>query len=321
MERRALSRPLHGIIPPMITPLSGRDALDAAGLERLIEHILAGGVHGLFILGTTGEAPSLSHRLRLELVDATCKRVAGRVPVLVGVTDTSHEESLALARRAADAGAEALVLSAPFFYGFAPGELIRYVRRYVDEVALPVVLYNIPGRAAPTFDLETVRQAMDLDGVVGLKDSSFNMMYFHEVRRLLPRRPDWMLLVGPEELLAEAVLLGGHGGVSGGANVNPRLYVDLYGAARDGDLDRVRSLHDRVMTISRTLYTVGLYQGPSAFLKGLKCSLSWLGICQDVMAEPFERFDEEQRQQVRARLVELGILGDRDAARPTPVAH
>lgn len=321
MTQRTRSKPLHGIIPPMVTPLREPDALDEAGLERLIEHILGGGVHGLFVLGTTGEAASLSYRLRRELIERTCRIVADRVPVLVGVTDTSHEESLALARHAADAGAEALVLSAPFFYAFAPGELLSYVKRFEAQAPLPIALYNIPGRPAPTFDVETVRRAMDLDGVIGLKDSSFNMMYFHEVRRLLPARPDWMLLVGPEELLAESVLLGGHGGVSGGANVNPRLYVELYEAARDGHLDRVRALHDRVMTVSRTLYTVGLYQGPSAFLKGLKCSLSWLGICGDVMAEPFERFGEEQRQQVRGRLVELGILDDNGASPRASVAH
>jgi 4-hydroxy-tetrahydrodipicolinate synthase len=321
MEQRGRAKPLCGIIPPMVTPLRERDALDEAGLERLIEHILAGGVHGLFILGTTGEAASLSYRLRRELIERTCRTVAGRVPVLVGVTDTAHVESLALARHAADAGAEALVFSAPFFYAFAPGELLSYLERFEAEAPLPMVLYNVPGRPAPTFDVETVRQAMELPGVIGLKDSSFNMMYFHEVRRLLPRRPDWMLLVGPEELLAESVLLGGHGGVSGGANVNPRLYVDLYEAARDGDLERVRALHDRVMTVSRTLYTVGLYQGPSAFLKGLKCSLSWLGLCEDVMAEPFERFSEEQRQEIRARLVKLGILGEQDASAPASLTH
>ena len=79
---------LHGIVPPLITPLLGRDELDVAGLERLVEHILKGGVHGLFILGTSGEAPSLSYRLRRELIDRVSRQVKGRVPLLVGVTDT-----------------------------------------------------------------------------------------------------------------------------------------------------------------------------------------------------------------------------------------
>ncbi|MHC4569171.1 MAG: dihydrodipicolinate synthase family protein, partial [Planctomycetota bacterium] len=100
-----LPGPLRGIIPPLVTPLLDRDTLDTAGLERLIEHVLAGGVHGLFILGTTGEAPSLSYRLRYEVIDRVCGQVAGRVPVLVGITDTSFVESANIARKAEDAGA------------------------------------------------------------------------------------------------------------------------------------------------------------------------------------------------------------------------
>ena len=85
-------KPFHGIIPPMVTPLNGPDTLDHEGLERLIEHLIGGGVHGLFILGTTGEGPSLGYRLRREVIDLTCKQVDGRVPVLSGITDTSFVE-------------------------------------------------------------------------------------------------------------------------------------------------------------------------------------------------------------------------------------
>lgn len=113
------SAPNHiyrGIIPPVVTPLRSRDELDVAGLERLIEHILAGGVHGLFILGTTGEAPNLSYRLRRELIDQTCKFVRGRVPVLAGITDTAFVESVNLARHAATAGVQAVVASTPYYF-------------------------------------------------------------------------------------------------------------------------------------------------------------------------------------------------------------
>src|SRR6516164_9553717 len=94
--------PLTGIIPPMVTPLRGRDELDVAGLERLIEHILAGGVSGLFILGTTGEGPGLSYRLRRELIQRTCKQVNRRVQILVGITDTSFVESVNVGHSAAE---------------------------------------------------------------------------------------------------------------------------------------------------------------------------------------------------------------------------
>src|SRR5262245_50772364 len=111
-----MTRRFSGIIPPLVTPLSDRDRLDHAGLERLVEHVIGGGVNGLFILGTTGEAPSLGYRLRRELIERVCRLTAGRVPVLVGITDTAFVESVAVAKSAADAGAAAAVLSTPYYF-------------------------------------------------------------------------------------------------------------------------------------------------------------------------------------------------------------
>ncbi|MBM4018661.1 MAG: dihydrodipicolinate synthase family protein [Planctomycetes bacterium] len=133
-----MPRPLRGIVPPLVTPLTGRDTLDEAGLERLIEHVLAGGVHGLFILGTTGEAPSLSHRLREQMVRCTCRAVAGRRPVLVGITDTAFIESVNLARTAADAGADAVVLAPPYCFPAGQAELAEYIDHIAAEMPLPV---------------------------------------------------------------------------------------------------------------------------------------------------------------------------------------
>ena len=299
----------RGIIPPIITPLKDRDTLDVAGLEKLVEHLLAGGVHGIFALGTTGEAPSLSYRLRRELVQRVCSQVAGRVPVLVGITDTSFVESVHLAQYAAEQGAQAVVLSAPYYFPVGQPELTEYVQDLVPELALPVFLYNMPSHTKVTFELDTVRRAMDLPQVVGMKDSSGNMVYFHQLMGELSRRPDWTLLVGPEELLGESVLLGGHGGVCGGANLCPRLYVALYEAAVNRDVERVTALHAQVMRISSTVYKVGRHG--SAFIKSVKCALSVLGICDDFLAEPFHRFREQERLRVGAYLETFGITVQR----------
>lgn len=302
MHHPILPQPLTGIIPPMVTPLAGRDDLDYAGLERLIEHILAGGVHGLFVLGTTGEAPSLSYRLRRELIERACRQVAGRVPVLVGITDTAFVESVNMACLAADTGAQGVVLAPPFYFPAGQEELLEYLQHLVPELPLPLFLYNMPSMTKLVFDPATVRQALDIPGIVGLKDSSGNMVYFHRLRRLLRDRPDFSLLVGPEELLGETVMLGGHGGVNGGANLFPRLYVALYDAAVSGDRGRVTALHEAVMHISDTIYSAGRHG--SSFLKGLKCALALEGICGDFMAEPFHRFRDAERDCVRGYLEE-----------------
>jgi dihydrodipicolinate synthase/N-acetylneuraminate lyase len=297
--------PLRGIIPPVVTPLLARDELDAAGLERLIEHMLAGGVHGLFILGTTGEAPSLSYRLRRELIERTCRQVAGRVPVLVGITDTAFVEAVHLSRFAANAGAQALVLAPPYYYPNSQPELFEYVLHIAPELPLPLFLYNMPTHTKTVFAVETLRECAQIPNIAGIKDSSADMIYFHRLVGILPARPDWSLLIGPEELLAESVLFGGHGGVCGGANLCPKLYVDLYKAAAARQFERAAALHAQVMRISSTLYRVGRHS--SAFLKGLKCGLSELGICDDFVAEPFHRFRQEERERVRDCLATLGI--------------
>ena len=114
---------LQGIIPPLATPLLSQDELDIDGVDRLVEHVIQGGVHGLFILGSCGEGPSLSYRLRRELIARVCERTNGRVPVLVGITDSAFTESVALADFAEDAGAAAVVASAPYYFAPSTTEL------------------------------------------------------------------------------------------------------------------------------------------------------------------------------------------------------
>jgi 4-hydroxy-tetrahydrodipicolinate synthase len=292
-----MTEKLHGIIPPLVTPLLDRDTLDVAGLERLIEHVLAGGVHGLFVLGTTGEAPNLGYRLRRELIERTCKLVRGRVPVLVGVTDTAFVESVGLAQHSADCGADAVVLAPPYYFPPGQPELLEYFEHIVAALPLPLYLYNMPAMTKLTIEPETVRHVLGLEKIAGLKDSSGDLAYFKELLAVARERPDWSVLVGPEALLAETVALGGDGGVSGGANLDPRLYVDLYEAARTGDFARMSALQQRVLQLGE-IYQVG--QHASSVIKGLKCALSVVGLCDDFMAEPFHRFRDAEREKVRA---------------------
>lgn len=301
-----MTRPLTGIYPPLVTPLADPDTLDVAALERLVGHVLAGGVHGLFLLGTTGEGPGLSQRLKGEVVERGLKFVGGRVPVLVGVTDNAFAESVRLAERAAAAGALAVVLAPPHYFQMSQAELGGYVERFAAASPLPVMLYHIPHLTRTGFEVGTVGRLAQHPRVIGIKDSGGQMQYQHEVRLAVAGRPDFTVLVGPEELLAEAVLLGAHGAMCGGANMLPKLYVDLYHAARAGDLPRVRELHERVMRISGTIYTVG--GGGSSYFRGLKCALSLLGLCSDVLAEPYRPLSGPERERVRGHLRELGML-------------
>lgn len=297
-----MTRPYHGIIPPLITPLVDRDTLDIEGLGRLIEHVVAGGVHGIFLLGTTGEAPSLSYRLRRELITEAIGMVAGRVPVLVGITDTSFVESVSLAEHAAQAGSSAVVLSTPYYFPAGQTELLGYVRNIVAQLPLPLVLYNMPSLTKVWFEIETLRELTSQERIVGIKDSSGDIDYFAKLLELRAQRPDWSIMIGPEALLPQAMRLGADGGVSGGANVFPTLFTACYRTAIAGDADRLAAAGAIIDDFQR-IYDIGKYA--SRFIKGTKCAASLLGLCDDFMAEPFHRFRPADRDRVRQILMPL----------------
>lgn len=295
-----LHQPFCGIIPPMVTPLLDNKTIDRDGLDRLIEHLIEGGVHGIFILGTTGEATSLSYSLRRELITLTCKRVNDRIPVMVGITDSAPEESISLAQTSADLGAAAVVAAPPFYFGMNQAELAAYYRSLADQLPLPLFLYNMPSHTKIPIAVETVQKLSRHPNIIGLKDSSANAVYFNSVLHLMKSNKQFTLLVGPEEIMAATVLSGGHGGVNGGANMFPRLYVDLYEAAVAGDLGQISLLQAKAMEVSRKIYGVG--NSGSSYLQGLKTALFELGICNDFIASPLKGFEHAEKAVLKKNL-------------------
>lgn len=300
-----MNAPLSGIIPPLVTPLLDDDVLDVEGLNRLIEHLIAGGVHALFVLGTTGEAQSLSYKLRVEMIKNTCRITKGRLSVLVCISDTSIVESVNLARIAADNGADAVVSAPPYYFAAGQPELIEFYENLTPQLPLPLFLYNMPTHTKVNFAPATIQRIAEDPRVIGFKDSSANAVYFQSVMYAMKERQDFSMLVGPEEIMAESVLLGAHGGVNGGANMFPELYVELYNAAKNTNLEELKRLQEKIMQISATIYTVG--QHGSSYLKGLKCALNLLGICSDYVAAPFHKFEQREREKIWKALQKLGI--------------
>ncbi len=297
-------KPLCGIIPPLVTPLKDNETLDVESLERLIEHLIAGGVHGLFILGTTGEEQSLSYAVRKEMIVQSARINRGRLPLLVCVTDTSIVESIRLARVAADNGADGVVSAPPYYFATGQPELAQFYEELVPQLPLPVFLYNMPSHVKVSFAPDTVHRIAQNPQVVGFKDSSANAVYFQSVLYKMKERPDFAMLVGPEEMTGESVLLGAHGGINGGANMFPKLYVAMYNAAVSRNIPRVLQLQQYIMQISSTIYTVGRHG--SSYLKGLKCACSLLGIINDdFVASPFYKFNEPEREKIRQALANL----------------
>ncbi len=299
-----LPRPLRGVITAMVTPVDQDLNLDEEGLERLVEHLIEGGVHGIFILGTTGEAPNLPYDVRFALIEQTCKLAGTRVPVIVGITDTSHKDAIRMAAKSYECGALAVVAAPPYYFQVSQADLLNYFKRLALESPLPLFLYNAPLNTHHWIEVETVIQLAAETNVTGLKDSGLKMGYFHAVREGVKDRSDFSLLVGPDELLAEAVLMGGHGGMAGGSNLWPRLFVALYEAAVTGDLNRVVALQQRVVQFDTAIYRSA---NP---LRGLKCALSLLGMCGDELTLPLQPYSQQERDQVQKYLQTVDVLKD-----------
>lgn len=302
---------LMGVIPPVVTPLTADGQFDAEAMRAVVEHLLAGGVSGVFALGTTGEGPSLTYRHRYAVIDRVCELVAGRVPVLCCVTDTSYSESLQLAVHAHSSGADAVVAAAPFYFDVSQAALTDWFRRLADESPLPVMLYNMPSCVGTVLSLDLVAELHEHPNVAGIKDSGGDLRYFQQLCVQFRQPSRFSVFMGPEELLADAVALGGDGGVCGGANLLPSVYTRLYAAATAADSAEIDRLHAIIHDLFAAVYRDE--HGRMKLIPGLKLAMEYAGLCLRFTAPPLQVVGPEHAERIAAAFRRLGPI--------TPVAR
>lgn len=295
---------LSGLIPPMVTPLDAKRRLDKKGTRNMVNHLLKGGVDGIFLLGTTGEGPHLSYAIREELVKTVCGLVKGRVPVLVGITETDLDDAVAFAAKCKAHGAAAVVAAPPYYFKLTQAECVAWFTEMADRLPLPLVIYDMPAHTDTIIEPATIAKLAAHPNIVAMKDSSSIIALFNKFRIALePFAEKFSLFMGPDEAMGEAVLLGADGGVCTGANLWPAQFKAMYLAAKAGDVEKVRRLQRFTTTSSYLLY--GLGQGQIGFLKGVKCALSEMGLIQNVLAAPFTPFEGADRRKVKLALKTL----------------
>jgi 4-hydroxy-tetrahydrodipicolinate synthase len=238
--------------------------------------------------------------VRSALIQQTCELAGSRVPVIVGITDTSYQDALRMAAKAHECGAAAVVAAPPYYFQVGQADLLQYFKRLASDSPLPVFLYNAPLNTRLWLEVATAIEAAAEPNIVGLKDSGLNMGYFHAVREGVRSLPDFSLLVGPDDLLAEAVLMGAHGGMAGGSNVRPRLFVDLYEAAVAQDIKRLATLHEQVIQFDDAVYRSA--DDPHNPLRGLKAALEILGICSAALTPPLRPISSRERASIQQYL-------------------
>lgn len=297
---------LEGVLVPLVTPLRPDLTLDHGALERLIRHLDAAGIDGLFLLGTTGEGPHLSFATRKELIQSATRLAPRRMRCLAGITDCSVDDSVRMAEAAAEAGADAVFFTSPFYFPLEQYEVLRHAEALVRLLPLPYLLYNMPSHARNEFSLETVDEISKWDGAAGIKDSSGDWRYFSRLVEMFRERRDFAVFTGPEEVLLDALLIGASGGVAGGGNLAPSWLAGIAAAFREGRMEEAKRLQAKVRALGTRIYDAA--GGPSSYIRGLKCALELAGLCGSTMTAPFAPVDEATRASILAFLREESLV-------------
>ncbi|TXS43980.1 dihydrodipicolinate synthase family protein [Streptomyces sp. OR43] len=299
-----------GVIPPVVTPLTADGELDRPSLERVVQHLLDGGVTGLFALGSSGETAYLTPGQQDEVIKVIVSAAAGQVPVIVGAIETTTNRAIERARSAATLGADAIVATAPFYTRTSDLEIDRHFRDVAAAIELPLLAYDVPVCVHSKLTPELLLP-LAADGVLaGVKDSSGDDGSFRRLAIAARELPDFSVLTG-HELVVDAMMLGGaDGSVPGLGNVDPHGYVRLHHAAVTGDWAAAKAEQDRLVALFDIIRAArpGTASATAAGLGAFKTALMLRGIITtNVMSPPMRRLDAGETAAVADCLDRAGL--------------
>jgi 4-hydroxy-tetrahydrodipicolinate synthase len=308
-----IARALSGVIPPVSTPLTPDFEVDRGSLTRLVDHLLAGGVDALFVLGSTSEVAYLPDGHRKVVLDTVLGHVAGQVPVLAGVIDMTALRVLDHVRVAVEAGVDGLVATAPFYTRTHPAEIALHFRTIAQRTELPLYAYDLPVSVHTKLGADLL---LDLagDGVLaGVKDSSGDE---GALRGLILRRRDrrdlgrFSILTGSELTVDSALWMGADGVVPGLGNVDPHGYARLFRAAAEGDWEAARAEQERLLHLFQLVGVGGTRMGGSSSALGaFKAALCLRGIiAHPTTAVPQIPLNDDEIARVGKYLAAAGLL-------------
>ena len=292
---------LQGVIPPMISPLTVAGDPDESATGRLVEHILAAGCSGLFVLGGCGEGAWLTGTQRAGVIRFVVRAAASRAPVLAGVMLPATGSAIEAGRVAVGEGVDALVVGSPYYYAVDSGTQVRHVESLLMSVSLPVLLYNIPQATHHALSPATARLLAKEQRVLGIKDSAGDFEAFQQFLAIKQSHPTFRVLQGNEHLAAASLLQGGDGLVPGMANFVPALFVALRQAAAGGDAARCATLQAQISDLC-SLHSHGHW------LPALKAACAAVGLGNGLPSLPLASVSDEERRSIEIILARHKLL-------------
>lgn len=290
---------ISGSLVALATPMDSRGGLDWQALERLIDFHLEKGTDGIVAVGTTGESATLDMIEHKEAIRRVVDQVAGRIPVIAGTGANSTREAVELTEAARSVGADACLLVAPYYNKPTQEGLYQHFRFIAEAVAIPQILYNVPGRTACDMLPETVERLADISNIIGIKEATGDLQ---RARELIDRVADRMAVYsGDDPTAVELILMGGKGNVSVTANVAPQAMHELCAAALAGNADLARQMNEALMPLHKALF---IESNPIP----VKWALHEMGMMADALRLPLTPLSDRCHETVRAALRECGVL-------------
>jgi 4-hydroxy-tetrahydrodipicolinate synthase len=294
---------LTGVLVALVTPMTHEGRVDEPAAERLVEHVIGGGVHGLLALGSTGETASLDENARRTMLEAVVRAARGRVPVICGVAQSHLAAARAEVAAARKLGADAVLVAPPFYYPTDQAGVLAFYRELAAGAELPLMLYNIPQFTKVVAEPATVAALAHEGTIQGIKDSSRDFEYFEGVCIATRDLPAFRMFTGSDTMLLASLAMGGAGTICGAGNVAPAMVVRIFDDYARGDMEAARAAQDR-------LYEVVAAVRAGVFPLAIKAALHMIGICESWSAPPVRKLDDRLAAPLRETLASAGLLHD-----------
>ena len=251
------SKPMHGSMVAIVTPMLEDGSLDYSGLKNLLDWHVAEGTDGIVIVGTSGESPTVSVEEHCELIRVTVDHIRGRIPVIAGTGGNSTLEAIELTEFAKKVGADASLQVVPYYNKPTQEGMYQHFKTIAEKVDLPVILYNVPGRTVADMAGETTVRLAGVPGIIGIKDATGNLERGSVLLAELKAagHSDFAVLSGDDLSAILLMLMGGKGNISVTANVAPRLMHELCAAAMADDVAKARAIQYQLLAVHKAMFT------------------------------------------------------------------
>jgi len=290
-----------GIIPALVTPLDEQGNLMENSLRKIIDYTLEAGVHGVFILGSTGEIYGLTDKQKQRVMEVTVEHVNGRVPVYAGAGEITTNNSIKTAQMAEKVGGiSALSVITPYFVSPTQDELIEHYTAIANSVKTPIILYGCDGRAHNSIMPETALKLSEVENIIGIKDSSGSSERMDKYLELTKGKEDFSVLCGIDTLIYHGLVNGTKGAIASSANIAPKISVGIYNAFMSGDLKKAEELQNKLIPL-RNAYALATFPGL------IKEAVQLVGIDVGVALKPVGAISNENREKLAQVLKDLEV--------------